>query len=242
MTLTRETPVGQIVAERIGRAPVLESYGLDYCCHGSTPLDEACALRGADVHAVLEALAASDARDEGDGGDQTDYSAMPAGELADHIEATHHAYLKSELPRLSALIDTVVAAHGARHPELSDVRETFAALREELESHLMKEEQILFPIVRRLERSTESFAMHCGTVGNPIRVMEHEHESAGSALERLRTLTNDYRPPADGCASFRALSEGLARLEADMHRHIHKENNILFPRASALEAALVRSR
>jgi regulator of cell morphogenesis and NO signaling len=111
-------------------------------------------------------------------------------------------------------------------------------LRNELEAHLMKEERVLFPLIRRLAQATTAFPVRCGTVDNPVRVMMHEHEVAGSALERLRVLTGGYRPPADGCASLEALYEGLARLEADLHRHIRKENNILFPKAAALEAAL----
>jgi regulator of cell morphogenesis and NO signaling len=237
MGLTPETPVGAVVAERIGRAVVLERLGIDYCCHGATPLAEACGLRALDPEAVIAELEASDA--QGDDG-ATDYAALSASALADHIEATHHVYLKSELPQLSALIDTVKAAHGTRHPELDEVRETFAALRAELESHLMKEERVLFPLIRQIEQAKEPFPIHCGTVDNPIRVMEHEHEAAGSALERLRTLTSDYQPPTDGCASFLSLYDRLVRLEADLHRHIHKENNILFPRAAALEAALAR--
>ena len=239
MSLTLETPVGAVVAERIGRARVFERLGIDYCCHGATPLGEACALRALDPESVVAALAASDAQGEGEGDDRTDYAALAASALADHIEATHHAYLKTELPRLSCLIETVVAAHRARHPELDELADTFETLRHELESHLMKEERILFPLVRQLERATTAFPIHCGTVDNPIRVMEHEHEIAGSALERLRNLTGDYQPPSDGCASLQSLYDALARLEADMHQHIHKENNILFPRAAALEARLV---
>ncbi|MGC8640045.1 MAG: hemerythrin domain-containing protein, partial [Isosphaeraceae bacterium] len=140
--------------------------------------------------------------------------------------------------RLAELLGKVVAAHSANHPELLDLRQTFAALRQELEPHLMKEEQVLFPLIKRLEAAREAFPIHCGTVENPIRVMEHEHESAGSALERIRELSNNYRAPADGCTSFQALYDGLSRLEADLHRHIHKENNILHPKAAALESTL----
>jgi regulator of cell morphogenesis and NO signaling len=135
----------------------------------------------------------------------------------------------------------VIAGHGARRPELADLRETFAGLRQELEAHLIKEEWVLFPLVKQLEAARVAFPTHCGTVNNPIRVMEHEHETAGAALERLGALTGGYRAPVDGCASLRALYQGLAGLEADLRRHIHKENNILFPRAAALEAALPRA-
>jgi regulator of cell morphogenesis and NO signaling len=241
MSITAETPVGAIVAERLGRARVFDRLGIDYCCHGETRLDEACALRALDVAAVVAQIAESDARGNDNGADAVDCAAMTVGALADHIVATHHALLRRELPRLADLIDKVATAHGPRHPELGDLRETFSGLREELESHLLKEERVLFPLVKQLEAARAAFPIHCGTVANPIRVMRHEHDGAGAALGRLRALTGGYRAPGDACPSFRALYDGLAALEADLHRHIHKENNILFPKAAALEAALPRA-
>jgi regulator of cell morphogenesis and NO signaling len=242
MNVSPETPVGAIVAERLGRARVFDRLGIDYCCHGATPLAEACALRSLDFDRVVSELAESDISNANDDEpDRVDFAAMTAGELADHVVETHHAYLRRELPRLSDLIDKVAAAHGTRHPELDDLRETFAGLREELESHLLKEERVLFPLVKQLEAARSPFPIHCGTIGNPILVMRHEHDDAGAALERMRVLTGDYQAPPDGCTSFQILYEGLARLEADLHRHIHKENNILFPKAAALEAALGRA-
>lgn len=243
--ITPETPVGAIVAERIGRARLFERLGIDYCCQGRMSLADACAGRALDVGRVVSEIAEDDASaaaaGAGAGGEgDADFAAMTASALADHIESTHHAYLHRELPRLAGLIDKVIAAHGVRHPELADLGETFAALREELDSHLMKEERVLFPLVRRLDQASEPFPMHCGTVENPIRVMFREHDDAGAALGRLRTLSDSYQAPADACATFRALYDGLAALEADLHRHIHKENNILFPKAVALEASLER--
>ncbi|MBV8555991.1 MAG: iron-sulfur cluster repair di-iron protein [Planctomycetaceae bacterium] len=240
MNVTPGTPVGAIVAERLGRARVFDRLGIDYCCHGSTPLAEACALRALDVGRVVSEIAESDRRDADDAHDRVDYAAMAAGELADHVVETHHVYLRRELPRLSDLIDKVAAAHGARHPELGDLRATFSGLREELELHLFKEERVLFPLIKQLEAARAPFPIHCGTVGNPIRVMTHEHDDAGAALERMRALTGGFQAPPDGCTTFRALYEGLAALEVDLHHHIHKENNILFPKAAALEAALER--
>ena len=242
MNITQDTPVGSIVVERLGRASVFERLGIDYCCHGATPLEKACAERSLDVDHVLAEIAESDQRGVNEDVDRVDYSAMPAGDLADQIVATHHVYLRRELPRLSELIDKVVAAHSSNHPELIEVRQTFAALRQELEMHLMKEERVLFPLVKQLEAVLEPFSIHCGTVENPIRVMEHEHDSAGSALQRIRELTSNYRAPDDGCASFTALYDGLSCLESDLHLHIHKENNILFPRAAALESALMAAK
>lgn len=241
MSISPDTPVGAIAAERLGRARIFDRLGIDYCCHGGTRLDEACTLRSVAVADVLAQLAESDAQTD-DGPDAVDCAAMTAGELADHIVATHHDLLRRELPRLAELLVKVAAAHGPRHPEIAEVGATFAGLRAELESHILKEERVLFPLVKQLEAARGPFAAHCGSVANPIRVMEHEHDDAGAALERLRVLSGDYQPPGDACNTFRALYEGLAALEVDLHRHIHKENNILFPRAAALEAALGATR
>jgi regulator of cell morphogenesis and NO signaling len=238
MKVLASTTVGSLVADRLGRASLFDRLGIDYCCHGNTPLNEACAARALDVDRVISEIADCDRQLDGAGPDETDCRSMSATDLAAHIVEVHHRYLRRELPRLSVLLEKVSAAHGARHPELEDLRRTFAGLREELEFHLMKEEQVLFPLVARLEAAQAAFPIHCGTVENPIRVMMHEHDDAGRALERMRSLTSGYTTPEDGCASYRALFDGLLALEADLHRHIHKENNILFPRAAAAEAAL----
>jgi regulator of cell morphogenesis and NO signaling len=158
--------------------------------------------------------------------------------LAEHIVAVHHGYLRRELPRLADLLDQVTRAHGERHPELHAVRGVFTSLKEELEMHMLKEEKVLFPAVKQLKTAARLPNFHCGSVGNPIRVMEHEHRDAGNAPARLRELTGGYTAPTDSCQTYRALLAGLADLEGDLHRHIHEENEILFPRALATEAAL----
>lgn len=237
MVIDQETTVGGLVAERIGRARVFERLGIDYCCHGGTSLAEACARRSLDVEHVLSELESSDRAVDADE-DATDYAAMSPGALADHIERTHHAYLRRELPRLGELLEKVAARHGDDQPWWRELRDVFSGLRQELELHLMKEEQVLFPLVKRLEAARSRFPMHCGSVANPIRAMEHEHDDAGAALAKIRSLTEAHPLPAGACNTRRALHDGLAALEADLHRHIHKENNILFPRAAELEGAL----
>lgn len=152
-------------------------------------------------------------------------------ELCDHIEQTHHAYLKQELPRLTEMVAKVVDAHGESHPELVTVKEVFATLKAELEPHMFKEEQVLFPAFRQLEQSADDPSFPFGTVANPIRMMEQEHDDAGYALSRLHALTRDYQVPQEACNTYRAMLAGLRQLERDMHRHVHKENSILFPRA-----------
>jgi regulator of cell morphogenesis and NO signaling len=229
------TPIGELVANQPGRAQVFERFGLDYCCGGRQPLEAACAEKRVRLEDVLKSLHEADLQPSSS---ERDWSEGPAAELIDHIISTHHAYLRTELPRLADLFVKVARVHGARHPEVGDCNEVFNGLRAELESHMFKEEQILFPMIREMEEARSTGGVHCGTVQNPIRVMEMEHDHAGDALARLRAQTNGYAPPADACASFHALLDGLSRLEADLHRHIHKENNILFPKAVRLEAEL----
>ncbi len=149
--------------------------------------------------------------------------------------------MREELPRLSSMLEKLVEEHGKKHSELLRCREAFSSLRRELEPHMAKEEQILFPMIRDLEASATLPDFHCGSLRNPIRVMEHEHDDAALALSRLRELTANYTPPDDACSTYHAAFAGLAELEADLHRHIHKENNILFPRAVAEESLKPRS-
>lgn len=237
--LDAQSTVGQLVRERPNRARVFERLGIDYCCGGKLPLDDACRAKGLDLNRVLSELAGADGRASET--DTEDWSTAPMSELADHIETVHHEYLRRELPRLERLVEKVDAAHGARHHELRELRTVYAGLKAELEEHMMKEERVLFPMIRHLEQATTLPRFHCGSVGNPIAVMEHEHDSAGAALASLRKLTGDYTPPADACNTFRAMLAGLAELESDLHLHVHKENNILFPRARDAEAALALS-
>ena len=222
ITLTEEKTIGEIAAELPAAARVFEKYGIDYCCGGKVALGAACGERGIVLGQLVQELDRAAAPSTGA---ERDWQTAPLNELIDHILARHHAYLKAELPRLARLIEKVTKAHGAKHSDsLVPLGETFNALRQELDAHLMKEEVVLFPMIR---------AGHPG-VGNPIRVMEHEHDSAGRALEHMRGVTANYTLPEDACNSYRALFDGLRELEADLHQHIHLENNILFPRAAAV--------
>lgn len=237
--LTTATTVGQLVAERPSRARFFERLGIDYCCGGKKPLAEVCAVKGLDASTILQAMLAAEAGEEQRG--SVDPAAMTLTALADHIEATHHAYLRAELPRLTQITEKVARVHGAHDRRLELVAAVFATLREEMEAHMPKEEQILFPLIRRLESAGAAGEAHCGSIANPIRVMESEHESAGQALAELRTLTDGFTPPSYACNTYRAMLDGLQQLESDLHQHVHKENNILFPRAIKLEASLTGS-
>src|SRR5262249_36156390 len=149
--------------------------------------------------------------------------------LVDHIVTSHHGYLREALPRLDMLIEKVVGAHAGQHPELLQLRGVFRSFQRELETHMFKEEHILFPMCRELERAGAHPRFHCGSSQNPVRVMTMEHDDAGNALAAMRQLTHDFTAPEDACITYRAMLDGLAELEQDMHRHVHLENNILFP-------------
>jgi len=175
--------------------------------------------------------------------DERNWAEAGLAELADHIEQCHHAFMKENLPRLEGLLSKVRKAHGKRNDcVLKPLAATFDHLKEEIEAHLFKEEQILFPYLRQLDAFAQGQIprpeCHCGSVSNPIGQMIYEHDSAGAALKRMRQLTSNYTVPDDGCESFRSLYEGLAELEDNLHRHIHLENNLLFPQAVELEARL----
>jgi regulator of cell morphogenesis and NO signaling len=232
-----QTTVGQMVVERPQRSRVFDRLHIDYCCGGKRTLEEACAKRGLDLKAVLAELEVFDAEAETQP-DAVRPTDLTMTELADDIERTHHAYLREELPRLGDLVQKVSAVHGQAHPWLAGLTSVYAELVAELEPHRLKEEQILFPMIRELDRAATAPSFHCGSVGNPIRMMEMEHQNAGAALDRIREMTNDYETPEDACNSFRAMLSGLEHLEADLHLHIHKENEILFPKASEMEARL----
>lgn len=238
MTRLAERRVGELVAERPERARVLEQFAIDFCCGGQRSLADACCQRNLAVADVERALDVKDERSA----DQPDWTQAPLAALVADIVERHHAFLRAELPRLGAMLDKVVARHGDVHPFLRDLQRTYVAMWEELANHMLKEELVLFPQVVRLEEADASGGpapqFHCGTVLQPIHVMEDEHRSAGNALAKMHDLANGYRPPADACTTWLALWHGLEALEADLHLHIHKENNILFPRAAELETSL----
>jgi regulator of cell morphogenesis and NO signaling len=231
---TLHTTVGELVRQRPARSRIFEQLKIDYCCGGKIPLAEACSNKSVDAQQVLQRIITDDAVDNR----LIDADAMGLADLADHIEHTHHAYLREELPRLEYMTRKVAAVHGEHDPRLHQVRDTFLAFQEEMFSHMAKEEQMLFPMIRQIEKAKSPLAFHCGSLANPIRMMEHEHDNAGDALERFRALTDDFTPPEWACNTFRAMFDAFAALEPNMHQHVHKENNVLFPKALARESEL----
>lgn len=222
MNLNPEDKVGQIAAEHPLATRVFSRHGIDFCCGGGKPLGEVCAGLGLDTAAVLAEIDKEIAAPERN---EVRWDQAPLGELIDHILAAYHRSLDEELPRLEAMARKVVDVHRDKQPDvLPELLSVYLGLKAELDQHMAKEEQILFPMIRS--------GQGAATQG-PISVMEHEHESAGSALKRLRELTQGYEVPQEACNTWRALWHGLAALEESLHQHIHLENNILFPRALA---------
>lgn len=234
--MTTTTTLADMAATSLAAVRILESHGLDYCCGGKRPFKEACIARNLNPNSVLQEIEAANRQHTGG----RDWQTAPLDELVNHIVATHHEYLKVELPALGKRLAKVHEVHGARDPKtLSRMVEVFGALREEMEMHMHKEEVILFPFIQRYGAAAAQGlplpAVPFGSIANPIRVMEREHDTAGDALGELRQLTESYQLPPYACSTVKALYEGLQTLEADLHIHIHLENNILFPRAIALE-------
>ncbi|HTR37953.1 MAG TPA: iron-sulfur cluster repair di-iron protein [Bryobacteraceae bacterium] len=230
MKADRETLVRDIAVEHPQAVRVFESHGIDYCCGGRRPLEEACREANVAVEKVLEELAQPKAADEPD----QRWQEASLADLADHIVEKHHAFVRQESPRLTALASKVRSRHGSIHPELTKIEETFGALAFELNHHMLKEERVLFPMIKRLEEASRSAPSTAGEYRNvefPIRQMMSEHDNAGELLSAIRSETGQFRAPGDACPSFRALYHGLEEFERDLHRHIHLENNILFPRA-----------
>lgn len=238
MNVSDAKTVGEIAAANPAAVRIFQKHGIDFCCGGKRPLAEVCREHGIDEDALRREIEQSAAPKQTE---SRDWGSAMLAELMNHIVATHHEFMKLEMPRLAEMAAKVRAVHGANHPEVIALEETFLGLREEIDHHLMKEEMVLFPLIERMEAARRAGAglppAHCGSVGNPIRVMEHEHDNAGQALARMRQVTGDYTLPSDACSTFRALYEGLKGVEADLHQHIHLENNILHPRAARLEAS-----
>ena len=231
--------VGSIVNENYATARVFKSFGIDFCCGGNMNLADACRMAGADVDKVCEALAAHD--------DTTSqaipFDRWPTDLLIDYVLKIHHRGIRAKGPQLLADIKRVATVHGDRHPELVQLTSLFASSLEDLESHLQKEEQVLFPYCYQLFEANmqgqHGEKMHCGTVANPIRVMLSEHSDEGTRYKYIRNLMNGFVAPDDACVSYRFMLQDLEVFMDSLFEHIHIENNILFPRFVALEARCV---
>jgi regulator of cell morphogenesis and NO signaling len=223
--------IGDIVANNYQAAAIFERFGLDFCCGGRSSLADACRRREVDLQAVIAEL---ERLGEASGAAP---SADPV-ELVDYILSRHHAYVRNAIPAIRTHLTKVVAVHGARHPELAGVSDHFETVSRDLTLHMMKEEQVLFPYICALadaQGGSQPPGMF-GSVQNPIRMMESEHQAAGDEMGRIRALTSGYQAPENACTTYRLVFEELREFERDLHLHVHLENNVLFPKAIALEA------
>jgi regulator of cell morphogenesis and NO signaling len=238
MEITQAIHVGDVATRFPATIQVFQKHGVDFCCGGKRPLAEAWSADGTGFEALRAELETAIA---GAAPDPRPLAEMPLGLLAAHIVERYHGWIREELARVRPMMEKVLRVHGERHPELAAVAQVFDAVEADLAPHMMKEERVLFPFLGRLAeaRPGTPFAIPFGTVRNPIRMMELEHEAVGGLLTELRTLTRDFTPPEDACNTFRGLYHAFADIERDTHEHIHVENNILHPRAIALEARLL---
>jgi regulator of cell morphogenesis and NO signaling len=226
------TPVGRLVLERPGRARTLEKFGVDYCCGGRRSLAEACIPCGADLVVLLAALAEADAA--ADPGTEPDYAAWDLPRLLDHIVASHHAYLKNELPALDRLVRRVAEKHGAARPELVALVTAFELFCEDMQQHLVKEEQVFFPALRELAAGRPLPKFFAGSLRVPIFVLEGDHRRVDQAMRYFRLVTAGYSAPPEACDAWRAMTARLRELEEDTHRHVHLEHELVHARAVEL--------
>ena len=236
MERTIEKTVKQFVTDDYRAAAVFEKYAIDFCCNGGKTLDEACRVNGVDPETVL--LDLEDLRNDS-GTEAFRPAEWDLDALADFIVNTHHRYVRRTLPVLVPHVEKVLSVHGQNHPELAGIAKHVHALATELTSHMQKEEMVLFPFIKAMVAAKTGQTQYnrppFGSIRFPIAQMEAEHSSAGDSLSYLRTATQGYTPPADACTTFIITYRELAEFERDLHQHIHLENNILFPRAIALE-------
>jgi regulator of cell morphogenesis and NO signaling len=236
MTINTTKSVGEIAVELPQGTRVFERMKIDYCCGGGVALGDACQAAGVNLDTLVQMLDASTTQQVSE---SIDLQQATLTELITYILDKHHVCTKEEMARLEPLAAKVVSAHGANHAELLVVQDLMQQLFADLKPHMFKEEQILFPYVLELEKAQAGnraapFAPF-GTVKNPIRMMMMEHDTAGELLREMRKVSADYRIPADACISYKTFYEALEAFEQDLHQHIHLENNLLFPKAAALE-------
>ena len=232
----KEMTLAEIVTKNFATASVMHKQGLDFCCGGKIKMLEACEKNKVNSDTLLQdlSLVFADTNNAAE-----NYETWELDALAEHIMNTHHGYVREKIPVIRTFAAKVENAHGKNHPETIEINRLFQAVADELTSHMFKEERILFPFIKQLAEAKKNGGkiakLHFGTIANPIHMMELEHVNAGDSLHEINRLSNNYTPPEDACNTFNALYFELQAFENDLHKHIHLENNILFPKAIALE-------
>jgi regulator of cell morphogenesis and NO signaling len=228
--ITMESTVGDIVAQKCSLSRVFETYHIDYCCGGKVSLKDACMEKGLDPQVVMNELVKQMSIKT----DEKSWTEESLSDLIDHIQETHHKALWAELPKLRLIVEKVATVHGAKDPNLIKIRDIYIQLQSELEEHLHKEENVVFPYIKQMEAARTNVE----SLKDSLVELEHEHDSAGEFLHELSLLTHDFVPPEYACNTYRAMLSRLRELETDMHKHVHKENSILIPRALRLKDSL----
>ena len=236
METLEKITIGEYVAKDFRTAAIFSKYGIDFCCKGNRTIEEACEKKGVDTDQLMNQINTVLATKNDSA---IDFKTWPLDLLADYIEKTHHRYVEEKTQILLPFLDKLCKVHGANHPELFEINELFIGCAGELAQHMKKEELMLFPFIKKMAKAAlaeEQIAKpQFGTVKNPIAMMMEEHETEGDRFVKIAALTSNYTPPADGCSTFRVTYAMLADFEQDLHKHIHLENNILFPSAMLLE-------
>jgi len=239
-TLSADLSLADLVQRNERAARVLDDFGLPFCCDGQRSLRDAVARRGLSLETVLDALAHVEATGEPTPG-PTHWGDLR--DLVRELKDRHHAYVRTTAPAIAGWLERLAEHHGERHPELALIQRGFADLMTDLLTHMLKEEHLVFPYIVELEAARlDGRRMPSGpfgTVLNPIRVMESDHVRLGGLMTRIHELANGFAAPADGCATYRLCCEALADFECNLHRHVHLENNVLFPRAIEIERGLI---
>ncbi|AVR46428.1 iron-sulfur cluster repair di-iron protein [Christiangramia fulva] len=238
MEISREKTVASYVTQNIKTAHVFKKYGIDFCCGGGITLSRACEKAGVDPELLEKDLLAT----EENASRNINFNSWELDFLSDHIINFHHAYVEESIPLLFQYAAKVAKVHGGHNEELIEIQNLFSQVATELSAHMKKEELVLFPFIKKLVKAerenTPAPVAPFGSVDNPIKMMEAEHEEAGEIMKRIAILSNNYTPPEHACNTYRAFYAKLDEFEQDLHQHIHLENNILFPKALKIEQKL----
>lgn len=241
MLIQKENKIGEVVAGNFHTAKIFESYGLDFCCGGKRSIEDACNEKGVDSGKLLAELGRTTENNTA----STRFDTWEADFLADYIVNNHHSYVVNAISTIEHHLQKVVTAHGEKHPEVCGIESIFDDLKNELLNHMAKEEKMLFPYIKKmniaLKNTLELPVPPFGTVDNPIKVMESEHDNAGNLMSKINSLSGGFSPPKDACTTFKVLYNELKEFEDDLHVHVHLENNILFPKAKVLEEKLKKT-
>ncbi|PWA07170.1 iron-sulfur cluster repair di-iron protein [Flavobacterium psychrotolerans] len=236
MEVLERITIGEYVAKDFRTAALFSKYGIDFCCKGNRTIAEACDKKDIDTSQLIKQLnTILTTKNE----NNIDFKSWPLDLLADYIEKKHHRYVEEKTKAILPFLDKLCNVHGVHHPELFEINELFIGCAGELAQHMKKEELILFPFIKKMVAATLTDELiappHFGTVQNPIAMMMEEHDNEGERFRKIALLTNNYTPPADACNTYRVTFSMLEEFEQDLHKHIHLENNILFPQAAVLE-------